>query len=332
TVQPGQHEQDSNRSTHGYHTQELVRNGTQNRVVRREVPHRRDVIWSLERVRRLEVGLLQEVTAHFREEEHDGAEDEEEHYYANDVLDGVVRVERNAIQRHARFILVLLDINAQRVVRTHFMQRQDMQHDQTKNHDRQRNDMQREEAIEGDAGDQVVTTDPLGQIIADDRNRTEQRDDHLCAPVGHLSPRQQVAHEGFSHQSQIDHHAEDPHQLARLLVRAVEDAAEHVQVNHDEERRSTRGGQIAQDPAVLHITHDVFDGGERAFCRRLKAHRQPDAGQDLVDQYQQGQRAKEVQNVEVLRSVILAEMVFPHLGRGEARINPFHELAHHAFS
>src|SRR5690606_26198712 len=270
TVQPGQHEQDSNRSTHGYHTQELVRNGTQNRVVRREVPHRRDVIWSLERVRRLEVGLLQEVTAHFREEEHDGAEDEQEHYYANDVLDGVVRVERNAIQRHARFILVLLDINAQRVVRTHFMQRQDMQNHQTENHDRQSNHVQCKEAVQRNAGDQVVTTDPLGQVVADDRDGTEQRNDHLGTPVGHLSPWQQVTHEGFSHQSQIDHHAEDPHQLARLLIRAVENAAEHVQVNHDEERRSTRGVQIAQNPAVLHITHDVFNRGEGAFCRRLE--------------------------------------------------------------
>ncbi len=90
--------------------------------------------------------------------------------------------------------------------------------------------------------------------------------------------------------------------------------------------------QITQDPAVLHVAHDVLDGRESAFGRRFEAHRQPDTGQDLVDQHQQCQGAEEVQNVEVLGRVILGQMVFPHLGGGEAGIDPFHELAHQAFS
>ncbi|MNZ23496.1 hypothetical protein D3C78_406130 [compost metagenome] len=192
--------------------------------------------------------------------------------------------------------------------------------------------MQGEEAVQGDAGDQVVTTDPLGQVIADHRNRTEQRDDHLGTPVGHLAPGQQVAHEGLGHQGEVDQHAEDPHQLARLLVGAVEQAAEHVQVDDDEERRRTGGVQVADDPAVLHVAHDVFDGREGFLGRGSEAHGQPDTGEDLVDQYQQCQRTEEVEEVEVLRGVVLAQMVFPHLGRGEARIDPFHELAHQAFS
>ncbi|MNH02255.1 hypothetical protein D3C79_614880 [compost metagenome] len=105
-----------------------------------------------------------------------------------------------------------------------------------------------------------------------------------------------------------------------------------MQVDHDEERRRTGGVQVAQDPAVLHVTHDVLDRGERLFRRGREAHGQPHTGDDLVDQHQQRQGAEEVQEVEVLGRVILAQVVFPHLGGGEASINPVHELAHHAFS
>ncbi|MCY1175217.1 hypothetical protein D9M73_154460 [compost metagenome] len=241
-------------------------------------------------------------------------------------------MERNAIQRDAVFVLFLLDVDAIGVVRPHFVQGKDVQHHQAENHDRQGDHVQGEEAVQGDARDQVVTADPLGEVAADHRDRAEQRDDHLGAPVRHLAPRQQVAHEGFSHQAEVDQHAEDPHQLARLLIGAVHQAAEHVQVDNDEERRRTRGVHVADDPAVVDITHDVFDGGECFFRRRGKAHGQPDTGEDLVNQDEQRQGTEEVPEVEVLRSVVLAQMIFPHLGGGKAGINPFHEFAHQAFS
>ncbi len=241
-------------------------------------------------------------------------------------------MEGDTVQRYTVLVLQLLDVDAVRVVRADFVQRQDVQHDQAEQHDRQSDHVQGEEAVQGDTGDQVVTTNPLGQVVADHRDGTEQGDDHLGTPVGHLTPGQQVAHEGLGHQHQVDQHAEDPHQLARLLVGTVEQAAEHVQVDHHEERRGAGGVQVAQDPAVLDITHDVFDGGESAFGRRLEAHGQPDTGNDLVDQHQQRQGAEEIEEVEVLRCVVLGEMVFPHLGGGETRIHPFHEFAHQAFS
>ena len=192
--------------------------------------------------------------------------------------------------------------------------------------------MQCEEAVQRDTGDQIIAADPLGQVITDDRNRPEQGDNYLCTPVGHLPPRQQVAHEGLGHQRQVNHHAEDPDQLTRLLVGAVEQTAEHVQIDDDKEGRSPGRVQITDDPSVLHVTHDVFDRREGAFGTGLEAHRQPDAGKDLIDQYKQGQGAEEIQNIEVLRGVVLGQMVFPHLRGGEAGINPFHELAHQAFS
>ncbi|MNZ73422.1 hypothetical protein D3C78_918330 [compost metagenome] len=241
-------------------------------------------------------------------------------------------MEGNAVQRNTVLVFLLLDVDTVRVVRTDFVKRQDVQHDQAEQNDRQGDHVQGEEAVQGDAGNQEVTADPLSQILADHRNGAEQRDDHLGTPVGHLAPRQQIAHEGFSHQAEVDQHAEDPHQLSRLLIGAVHQAAEHVQVDNDEERRRTRGVHVADDPAVVDITHDVFDGGECFFRRRGKAHGQPDTGEDLVNQDEQRQGTEEVPEVEVLRGVVLAQMVFPHLGGGEAGIDPSHELVHQAFS
>ena len=192
--------------------------------------------------------------------------------------------------------------------------------------------MQSKEAVQRDTGDQEVTTHPLGQIRTNERNRTEQRDDHLGTPVGHLPPGQQVAHEGLTHQHQVDQHTEQPDQLTRLLVRAVHQATQHVQVDDDEERRGAGGVQITQQPAVLDITHDVLDRGKRAIGRRLVAHGQPDTGYQLVNQHQHGQRAEEVEEVEVLGSVVFGQVIFHHLSDGHPLIHPLHQFVHQALS
>ncbi|MNI42815.1 hypothetical protein D3C73_971200 [compost metagenome] len=189
------------------------------------------------------------------------------------------------------------------------MQRTQVQHHQQQQYQRQRDHVQCEEAVERGVAGQVIAHDPFGQAVANDRNGAEQRDDHLGAPERHLAPRQHVAHEGFGHQHQVDQHAQDPHQLAWLLVTAIQQPAEHVQVDHDEEQRGTGGVHVADQPAPLHVTHDVFDGGECFGGIRLVVHGQEDAGDDLVDQHQQRQRAEVVPDVEVLRRVVLADML-----------------------
>src|SRR5690606_2021020 len=104
-VQPGQHEQHGDGSTHGDNAEELVRYRTEDRIERSEVPNRCDVLRSLERVGLFEVRLLEEVTTHFREEEHHEAEHEEEHHYGYQIMHSVVRMESDAIQRLAVLIL-----------------------------------------------------------------------------------------------------------------------------------------------------------------------------------------------------------------------------------
>jgi hypothetical protein len=47
-----------------------------------------------------------------------------------------------------------------------------------------------------------IQVDQFGSPIEGDGR--EQVDDDLGAPVGHLPPRQQIAHEGLGHQHQVD--------------------------------------------------------------------------------------------------------------------------------
>ena len=239
------------------------RDCAQDRVVRREIPDRRDVLRRLQRIGRDEVVVFEEVAADLGDEEHDEAEDAEEGHRAHQVLHRVVRMERDAVERAAARVVVLLDVEPVRVVGADVVQREQVHHHQAEEHQRKRDDVQRKKAVQRRVGHHVIAADPQREVRADERHRAEQVDDDLRAPVGHLPPRQQVAEERLAHQREVDQHAEDPYQLARLLVRAVQHGAEHVQVHDDEERRGPRRVDVADDPAPRHVAHDVIDRAER---------------------------------------------------------------------
>ena len=140
-----------------------------------------------------------------------------------------------------------------------------------------------------------------------------------------MSPRQYVAYKRLCHQHDEDQHAEDPDELTRLFVGAVHECTHHVQVDHDKKRRGTGGMHVAQQPAVIHIAHDVFDRGESLFRRRCITHRQPDACQQLVDEHQQRKHTKEVPQIKVLGRVVLAHVRIPRPRQRQPRVNPGHQ-------
>src|SRR3546814_44240 len=88
-------------------------------------------------------------------------------------------------------------------------------------------------------------------------------------------------------------------------------------VNHNEKCRGAGGVHVADQPAPLHVTHDVFDRAERLGSAGLVEHRQPDAGDHLVDQHQHRQRTEVVPDIEVFRGVILRHVLL--VGRHQAR-------------
>ena len=243
----------------------------------------------------------------------------------------VVGVERNAVRRcigrPAVALGALLDFHAVGVVGAYVVQGQQVRHDQAQQHQGHGDHVEAEEAVQGGVGHHVVTTDQQRQIGAHERDGGKQVHDHLGAPVRHLAPGQQVAHEGFGHQRQEDGAAEDPDQLTRLAVAAVEQAAEHVQVHHNKECRGARGVHVANQPAPGHVAHDVLDRLEGLGGVGLVVHHQEDAGDDLDHQHQQGQRAEDVPEVEVLGCVVLRHV--DAIGvecRGKAVLKPVGEL------
>jgi hypothetical protein len=177
--------------------------------------------------------------------------------------------------------------------------------------------------VQRGVADHVVATDQQRQVRPDHRDCREQVDDHLRAPVAHLAPGQQVAEERLAHQAQEDQAAEDPDQLARLAVAAVQQPAEHVQVDDDEECAGAGAVHVADEPAPLHVAHDVLDRLEREARVGLVVHRQEDAGDDLDRQHHDRQAAEDVPGVEVLRRVVLGHvlLVFGHHGR-HPRVEP----------
>ena len=120
-------------------------------------------------------------------------------------MNRVVGVERDAIRRRSGRPAVafgaLLDFYAIRVVGSHVMQSKQVRHHQSEQHQRHGNDVKTEEAVQCGVTYHVVTANEQGQIGSDKWNRGKQVHDHLRAPERHLSPRQQITHECFSHQA-----------------------------------------------------------------------------------------------------------------------------------
>ena len=219
-----------------------------------------------------------------------------EHHEAGNaerVLDGRVGRERHGV-------LFGLGLDAGRIVLAGDMQRPDVQHDHAGDHERQQV-VQREEAVQRRIADRIAAPQQGHDAVADVRNGREQVGDDGGAPEAHLAPRQHVAHEAGRHHQQVDDDAEDPQHLARLLVRPVIKAAEHVDVDGKEKHRRTAGVHVAQQPAVIDVAHDAFDRPEGQIGIRRVVHRQDDAGQDLHPEHHRKDGAEGPPVVQVTR-------------------------------
>ena len=69
-------------------------------------------------------------------------------------------MERDAVQRYAVFIFQFFDFHAVRVVRTDFVQGDNVRYDQAEQYQRYGNDVQGKEAVQCGIGNGKVTTNP----------------------------------------------------------------------------------------------------------------------------------------------------------------------------
>ncbi len=231
------------------------------------------------------------------------------------------RILQRRIGREGNGVGLALHFDAGRIGLAGDVQRPDMQDNDARNHERQQI-VKRKEAVQrrlihGKAAEQELL-DPF----ADGRKRREEAGDDGRAPEGHLTPGQNIAHEARRHHQQEDDAAKNPEDFTRRLVGAVIEATGDVQVNRDKEERRAVGMHVAQQPAVVDVAHDLFDGieGNRRFGRIM--HGQHDAGKDLHDQHDGEHRAESVGVVQITRDRIGNEAVIDHARQGKPRIDP----------
>ena len=314
SIKPRQHEQDQDRAEHGDDAAQLVGNRAQDRVERQIIPFRHDVRRRHQRIGFLIVDGVAEVV---RREEHPGREEDQEHDNREGILHRVVGME-------GQRVLAALHFDARGVVVARHVQRPDVQADDGGQHEGQQV-VQREEAVERRVVDREAAPQPGGDRLAEERNGREQVGDDLGTPEAHLAPRQHVAHEGGGHHDEVDQHADHPQHFARRLVGTVVHAAEDVDVDGDEEHRCAVGMQVTQQPAGVHITHDVLDRGEGQRRLRRVVHHQHDAGDDLHHQHD-GQDATEGPPVvQILRCWKIEGLALHQFHDGKARMHPLPE-------
>ena len=249
-----------------------------------------------------------------RHVEDEPCEEQHEAGDAERILDGRVRRERHGV-------LFGLRLDAGRIVLARDMQRPDVQHDHAGDHERQQI-VQREEAVQRRIADRIAAPQQRHDALAEIGHGGEQIGDDGGAPEAHLAPRQHVAHEAGRHHQEVDDDAEDPEHFARLLVRPVIEAAEHVDVDGEEEHRGAAGVDVAQQPAVIDVAHDQFDRFEGEIGMRRVVHRQDHAGQDLHAQHHRKDGAEGPPVVQVTRRRIRHERGMHESHDREAPFDP----------
>ena len=186
--------------------------------------------------------------------------------------------------------------------------------------------VQRKEPVQRRVVDGEAAPQPGDDGVTDQRNGREQVGDDGGAPEAHLTPGQHVAHERGGHHGEQDEHADHPQKLARGMVGAVIEPAEHMDIDHDEEHRAAVHVDIADQPTVIDVTHDAFDRVERMVHMRRIVHGEHDAGDQHDAEHDAGQRTEVPPVVQVFRRRIVgAERVVEEAEHRQAVFDPFDE-------
>ena len=222
-------------------------------------------------------------------------------------------------------VLLGLHVHAHRVVVARNVQRPDVQADDAGDHEGQQV-VQGEEAVQGGIVHREAAPQPGGDRRADARDHVvegrEQVGDHHRAVIAHLTPGQDVAHEGRGHHQQVDDAAQQPQDLPGGLVGAVIEAAGDVHIDGQEEHRRAVGVDIADHPAMVHVAHDVLDAVEGEPGIGHVVHGQHHAGDDLDDQAHRQDAAEGPPVVQVLRCGEVDGRVIRHAHDGKTDVEP----------
>ncbi len=159
---------------------------------------------------------------------------------------------------------------------------------------RQHEHVQGEEAPERRGADLLAAAQADEQEVADEGHRAGDVGADLGGPVGLLVPGEQIAGEAEPHGDPEQGHAGEPVQLARRLVGAGEEHAQHV---HEHQQDHAAGGPVvdgADPPAELDVGADVDHALVGGVRRGLVVHREQDAGDGEDEEEHEGDPAEAV--------------------------------------
>ena len=316
-VEPGNEHEHHDRRKQDDDAHELVGDRAQHGVERQQIPFRHDMRRRRQRIGGNRIVGVEQIIGNV---EHEPRIENEKHRQAEDVLDRGVGRERDGVA------LKVFHLDAVRVVLPGDMERPDMKPDERRD-DERHEIVQREESGQRRTADGESAPQPMGDRVADERDRRGQVGDDRRAGKAHPAPWQNIAEKGRRHHQHVDDDADDPQEFARRLEGAVIEGAGHMHVAGEEEQRRAVAVQIADQPAVIDVPHDVVDRGERLVRRWDIVHGEHNAGQDLRDQHEGQNRAEGPHVVKIARHRIGDERGMSQAEQREARFKPFPDRA-----
>ncbi len=185
--------------------------------------------------------------------------------------------------------------------------------------------MERVEAEQRARPDLVAPDQEVLHRRADDRDVVDEVRTDRNRPVAQLVPGKQVAREGEAEREQQQHHADGPVELARLLVRARVEHADHVQRDdeHHEMRRPSVdvADQLTEADPGLQTLHVAVGGGRgrRVDEHQVHARDQQDPEEDRSDEPEAERIAQSQHPSRNLDRVDVQEEVAERLQRAPTR-------------
>ena len=143
--------------------------------------------------------------------------------------------------------------------RTRFSEQEEGKAGESHEREREDHDVDHEKAVERENARGRPAFEEAGQEVSDDGNDARHLDSHDASPVGLLIPREKVAGEAEADHDLCEEKPHDPDHLVRLLVRPPQEDLCRVDDQHDDHGRRTPVMDSADEPAVVHVFHDVAD-------------------------------------------------------------------------
>ncbi len=188
--------------------------------------------------------------------------------------------------------------NTERIITSEFMQTEEMKDDQ-QTKDKRQKIMGTKETIKGSIIDTITAPDKFDKVIAQPGDGAEEVGDDGGAPVTHLSPREDIAQEGGSHHEEVDKDTKNPQEVTRHIITIIIETSTDVQVDEEEEEGGAISMNIADEPAIIDISHDVFDTQIGGINGTRIMHSQSDTtdNHDKPNEAQEAAKVPEVVNV-----------------------------------